>query len=52
LVNEPLFSGGLENGSSYHGPIIGSRIDLEEPEPGSKTIDHVPRFLAEARVTP
>jgi hypothetical protein len=66
LVNEPLFSGGIEKWSSYHGAMIGWRVDLEGPdvhhigegsrfgqsEGVNRTLDQVPQFLAEARVTP
>lgn len=34
-MNEPPFSCGLEKQSSYHGAMIGWRVDLEEPERGS-----------------
>ena len=34
-LNEPLFSCGLEKGSSYHGAMIGWRVDLEKSERGS-----------------
>jgi len=32
LLNEPLFSGGIEKWSSYDGPMIGWRVDPEVPE--------------------